>query len=182
MSTRGRELVDGLGAERVVMRLLATELHLRPVRRDDCELLWEWANDPGARAVSFQQDPIPWDTHLRWFEGKLSSATARIYVALIGGTIPLGQVRFEIDGLSATVSASLDAGLRGRGYGSAVIWTGCTELFKTTHVERIDAYVRPENRASLRAFTRAGFRDLGPSLAGGHATVHLDARREEWGS
>jgi RimJ/RimL family protein N-acetyltransferase len=129
--------------------------------------------------MSFQQDPIPWETHLRWFEGKLSSATARIYVALIAGTIPLGQVRFEIDDLSASVSVSLDKSLRGQGYGSAIIWTGCAELFKTTHVERIDAHIKPGNGASLLAFTRAGFRNLGSSRAIGHTAVHLEARREE---
>jgi UDP-2,4-diacetamido-2,4,6-trideoxy-beta-L-altropyranose hydrolase len=180
MSTRGRELVDGFGAGRVVMRLLATGLHLRPARRTDCELIWEWANDPGTRAASFQQGPIPWEEHLRWFEGKLTSETARIYIALIDGMIPLGQVRFEIDGLNATVSVSLDGSQRGRGYGSAVIWTGCTRLFGTTQVENIDAYTKPGNVASLLAFARAGFRNLGSTNVAGNAAIHLGARREEW--
>jgi UDP-2,4-diacetamido-2,4,6-trideoxy-beta-L-altropyranose hydrolase len=180
MSTRGRELVDGLGAGRVVMRLLATGLHLRPARRSDCELIWEWANDPGTRAASFQQGPIPWEEHLRWFEGKLTSETARIYIALIDGMIPLGQVRFEIDGLNATVSVSLDGSQRGRGYGSAAIWTGCTRLFGTTQVENIDAYTKPGNVASLLAFARAGFRNLGSTNVAGNAAIHLGARREEW--
>jgi UDP-2,4-diacetamido-2,4,6-trideoxy-beta-L-altropyranose hydrolase len=182
MSARGRELVDGLGAERVVMRLLAERLRLRPIERDDCRLLWNWANDPAVRAASFQQDRISWEEHSRWFEGKLSSPTARIYVALVDEATPIGQVRFEIDDLSATVSASLDPDARGEGFGSAAIWAACTELFGTTRVERIDAYVRPENGASVRAFRRAGFRNLGPSLASGHAAVHLVARREEWSS
>ncbi len=46
MSDRGRALVDGRGAERVVSVLKKDSLSIRLAQDEDCKLLWEWANDP----------------------------------------------------------------------------------------------------------------------------------------
>ncbi len=56
MSERGRRLVDGGGAERVVSAMQPLILHLRPAERKDCRLLWEWANDPVTRAAAFSTE------------------------------------------------------------------------------------------------------------------------------
>ena len=50
MSQTARQLVDGLGSERVRAALLDRELRLRWARASDCRLLFQWADDPGARA------------------------------------------------------------------------------------------------------------------------------------
>ena len=44
MSRRGRELVDGRGADRVVSAMRPRAIRLRPVESKDCRLLWQWAN------------------------------------------------------------------------------------------------------------------------------------------
>ena len=62
MSERGRKLVDGRGAERVVSAMQPLNLHLRPAERKDCRLLWEWANDPATRAAAFSTGTIPGNT------------------------------------------------------------------------------------------------------------------------
>src|SRR5262249_14791779 len=78
MSTVGRVMIDGGGAERVVT--LLSQLHeephedalqLRLATREDAGLLWQWANDPQTRANSFHQESIPWDQHVSWYTAKL---------------------------------------------------------------------------------------------------------------
>jgi UDP-2,4-diacetamido-2,4,6-trideoxy-beta-L-altropyranose hydrolase len=172
MARRGRELVDGDGAVRVVARMRARMLALRPAASDDCRLLWEWANEPEVRASSFQSEPVPWDDHVAWFEKRLASAHSLLYVAM-NGSDPAGQIRYEFDGDRATVSVSLASAHRGRGFGSEIIRLGSQQLFAASGVTAIDAYVRPENAASLYAFRKAGFIDAGTATVHGVEALHL---------
>jgi len=71
MACRGRELVDGEGTDRVLMRLCGERFRLRRVCEADGRLLWEWANDPTVRRVSFSPEPIPWAQHVNWLKARL---------------------------------------------------------------------------------------------------------------
>ena len=72
MPSRGQALVDGEGAMRVVMHLQGSGVRLRKARLQDREQVWEWANEPKARAASFSpgplaDQPIPFDhAHRLW--------------------------------------------------------------------------------------------------------------------
>lgn len=172
MACRGRELVDGRGAERVCGVIKSCRLMLRPVSDEDCELLWKWANEPSVRAASFSSEPISLDTHRRWFREKVMSDQTYIYIAQDSFGNAAGQIRFDLDGPRATVDASLDRSMRGRGLGQELIWQGTRTLLEATEVQAIDAYVKVENEPSIRAFDRAGYRLLGESSHHGIRVLH----------
>jgi UDP-2,4-diacetamido-2,4,6-trideoxy-beta-L-altropyranose hydrolase len=156
MSQRGRELVDGRGCERVLTAMLSAELNLRHAGKSDCRLLWEWANDPSVRAASFQTAMISWDEHEAWFADKLDNGL--IYIAEDQQGNPVGQ--FRIDRLpngEAKVDVSVAPEKRGCGIAAALIQKAVQAAFRETEFLRLHAYVKPENRASLRAFEKAGF-------------------------
>ena len=67
MSRRGKNLVDGHGAYRVVGAMRALGMRFRRATQKDCELLWKWANDPVTRDNSFSPAKISWDEHRDWF-------------------------------------------------------------------------------------------------------------------
>jgi len=157
MAWNARELVDGLGSIRVWLRLSENFLNLRAATSEDARLIFDWANDPAVRAVSFSSEPIAWENHLTWFTAKLGDANYRIWVAEDKAGTPVGQVRFQIDGDAATVSISLDAGHRGKNRGSLLIWTACRKLFTESAISHVLAYIKPDNNASVRAFEKAGF-------------------------
>lgn len=157
MSRRGRELVDGRGAERVYARLQSEKLTLREVREDDCRLLWEWANDPAVRAVSFSSQPISWEDHVEWFHSKINAPNHVIFIALDDEGTPVGQVRYTLEGNEAVISTSVAAHSRGRGFGSIMIHRADQKLFATLDVKVIHAYIKPDNDPSKRAFTSAGY-------------------------
>ncbi len=173
MSRRGRELVDGRGAERVVSAMRGEGLRLRRVEESDCRLLWEWANEPEVRAVSFSSEAIPWERHLEWFNSRLTDSDAVLYLAMNANNIPVGQVRYQIEGTRAVVSISLAAGFRGKGNGKMALSSGNEELFRNTRATTIDAYVKPHNRAALQLFSRAGFRQEAPALIRGQQAIHF---------
>ena len=172
MSRRGRQLVDGEGVNRVVACLRAESLNLQPVREEDCRLIWEWANDPEARAVSLSSEPIPWETHVKWFAAHRHGPGNLFYLATNSHNIPVGQVRYDISDTEAVVSVNLAKEARGRGYGAALIVAGDQRCFADSPVNLIRAYIKPSNTASARAFERAGYMDDGTSVERGQ-TVRL---------
>jgi UDP-2,4-diacetamido-2,4,6-trideoxy-beta-L-altropyranose hydrolase len=178
LSQRSRELVDGEGAERVRAAICGGDLVLRRVQEKDCRQLWEWANDPEVRPVSFATEPISWEQHLGWFNSKLRDPSAALYLVVNSEGIPAGQVRYEIDDMRAAVSISLAPQFRGKGYGEVVLEMATADLFRTSAVTRIDAYVRPNNSASLRLFTRAGYTRERDTMIRDRQAIHFVLEKE----
>lgn len=179
MALRGRALVDGLGSQRVAMRMRALDLTLREAEDRDSHLIWEWANDPGTRAVSFSQEPIPWERHLEWFRAKTEDPNCRLFVALGPEGLPVGQVRFDQLGRVATVSLCLAPGHRGKGYGRALIWLSSRKMFESSTAESLHAYVKAENVTSARAFAVAGYKESGTASVHGHEALHFCFRKDD---
>jgi RimJ/RimL family protein N-acetyltransferase len=176
MSDRGRHLVDGRGTLRV-LSLMNQQLRIRPAETRDCRTLWVWANDPVVRAASFSEKPIAWETHERWFTRQLQSAVAQIYITENQTGESVGQVRYQIEAQSATLSISLGPTFRGQGLGWMVLLLGIEELFNTSPVETINAYVKPTNKRSLELFRASGFENKGEAEVGGHRAVWFVLRR-----
>lgn len=161
MSHGARELVDGLGSERVRAALLDRELSLRVARESDCRLLFEWAEDPFTRAASFHSAAISWEDHVRWFAERLQDQRSVIYIGENAEGEPVGVVRFQIKGESAALSVNVAPEFRGRGCGRELIAFSTRTLVRAFSVRRIDAFVKPDNQASIRLFETSGFRRAG---------------------
>ncbi len=157
LSAAAQRVVDGWGAERVVAALRGEELFLRPATMEDAERLWRWANDPLTRAVSFRQDPIPWDTHVAWLQSKLAHDRVQMLMAETGTGL-IGVIRFELEAPpSAVVSVTLAPEARGRGWGAKLIVQGTHRFAAVTGTTEVHAFIKPDNRASVVAFERAGY-------------------------
>lgn len=157
MVAAGQSLVDGRGALRVVARLRADLLRLRPATEDDTRRLFEWVNDPVVRETSLSRAPVQWDVHVAWVRRRLDDPDTRLWIVEDGAGSALGQVRFDLHGDTAEISIGLTAAQRGRGLGPAAIDAAVRRLFAETEVARVDARIRPENRASITAFGDAAF-------------------------
>lgn len=177
MSQRAQNLVDGEGSFRVAMQLESSTLKLRRGREDDCKLLWKWANEPEVRAVSFSSELIPWERHVQWFNSKLSASDCIFYIAVNNNDVPIGQVRYDIETEEAVISISIDRKFRDRGYGSSLILLASDKLFRESAVTRINAYIKLDNQASIRAFVKAGFQSMGTTTVRGISAIHLVKNR-----
>jgi len=174
-AARGREIVDGLGAERVVS-FLSNEngIEFRSVKEEDFRMIWEWANDPETRANSFESAAIPWDQHRKWCESKINSAYCSFWVASNPHREQVGVVRFDHHDGEAIISLSVAPHARGRGYGRKIIESACDRLFRSSSANLVRALIKPSNKASIKAFERAGFhRDVGAKLKGQSAEQYL---------
>jgi UDP-2,4-diacetamido-2,4,6-trideoxy-beta-L-altropyranose hydrolase len=152
MAATGATLVDGKGAARVVTRLRAALVDLRPATMDDVDLLLAWANDPATREASFSSAPIGRDEHVAWLERRLRSADAFQLVA------DVGVVRFDVDGDEAVISVVVAPERRGGSWAGALIDAGCRWVSAARpDVTRVVARIKATNEASQRAFAAADF-------------------------
>lgn len=170
-SVNGQKLVDGRGAERVVAFL--SGLQLRRTVESDCELFWEWANEPSARAASFRNKTISWEHHAKWFREKMADPRAILYTATNSDGLPVGEVRYQTEGKRAVISISLGERFRGCRCGHKILTIAIEEFFRDSEAESIDAYVKPTNEPSLKLFAAAGFVRVSPAVIEGQEAVHF---------
>jgi len=157
-ASRGREMVDGLGAQRVLSRFVKEEeLDFHPVTEADFELLWVWANDPVTRANSFESSPIPWERHTDWCRAKMLDSACSFWTVTNTNLEKIGVVRFDCQGIASTISVSVAPAARGKGCGKKIIAAACDRIFASSGVNLVRALIKPANKASVGAFQHAGF-------------------------
>jgi UDP-2,4-diacetamido-2,4,6-trideoxy-beta-L-altropyranose hydrolase len=156
LGERARTIVDGDGVRRILAAMQGAELDLQPATVDDAEMIWQWANDPVIRQSSFNADPIPWETHLAWYNARLADRDGEFWIAWRYGTA-IGQVRFTCDGDTATISVSLAPSARGQGWGPALIGRASRRLLAIRPVRTLIALIRQDNEPSRKAFALAGY-------------------------
>lgn len=180
LGSRAGALVDGRGVPRVVQKMRSRRLTLRLAEAEDEDRILEWANDPLSRAASFRSDPIPQAEHRRWWHAALANPDLSLLLAELDGQA-LGFVRFNLGGPapagwpdSAEIGINLNPDFRGAGWASALIEKATAAYLrdKSSHSgqenlaatpSRVHAWIKRENRASLRAFQAAGYRLLEPT-------------------
>jgi UDP-2,4-diacetamido-2,4,6-trideoxy-beta-L-altropyranose hydrolase len=134
---------------------LNCDLVLRDACPSDLMLLWQWRNDPMVRAMSFSSEAITLIQHEDWFARKLADTNCFLFI-IQENFQPIGQIRFEGE-YDFEVSFSLSEQMRGKKYATPSIILGIQTLCDRTNVQSINAYIRPDNYASVRAFGRSGF-------------------------
>ncbi len=163
--------MDGLGSERVCGALLDRELKLRLVNEGDRRRLFDWAQDPAARAASFRSATISWEGHVRWFSERLQDRDSVIYIGENAAGEPLGLVRFQIKGEVAVLSVNVAPEVRGIGWGRKLIAFATHSWVREHSVRRIDAFVKLGNDASVRLFDAIGYRRAGVQHVAGQGAL-----------
>ncbi len=157
MVKRGNSIVDGQGAARVARRLYSSAFEFREATSSDSSLLLKWRNEAFVRQNSFSSNVVTAEEHDSWFSNVLQSQSDLWIVE--NQSEPIAQVRMDFDQrlLEATISISLDAKVRGQGWGTLIIEKACRQVFNSDDVDEIVAMIKPDNSASVRAFEKAGF-------------------------
>lgn len=170
MGMAGQSVVDGAGCFRVLNELGLDRIHFREAKKDDVDLIYRWANDPDVRRASFRSDPIPRVDHEAWYAARLADPGALLWIATNTSAIPIGIARFALEVDRAIISVALDPAARGRKYGVVLIREASKRLLGRG-IPRIDAFIRPTNSASLRAFHDAGYVQVESTTVSGQAAL-----------
>ena len=132
-------------------------VYLREATLQDMDLIYEWANDPLVRNNSFNSEPIPYETHVKWYDRIMSDESVLQFI-LMDEDIPVGQIRLNIDGDEAEIGYSIASDYRGKGYGHKVLQLVAEEVKKKyPDIRCLVAKVKPENIASSKLFEHEGY-------------------------
>lgn len=155
-------IVDGRGVERVSTVLGANRdmpIVIRNAMADDEALLLEWANDPQTRQNAFNPQAISAQAHHDWFTKRLNRPDhCVLFIAETESGIPIGQIRFEREGLEWEISYALAPMFRGVGLGRPMLDRAIQHLRGQRPVISLLGQVKIDNPASSKIFTALGFR------------------------
>lgn len=157
ISARALAMVDARGVQRVGGMLVPPLITVRVAQEEDCDSLYEWRNADETRRYIFDSASIPLETHRAWFRKTLVNPDRILLIGEIDGS-PVGVVRYDCDGEEALISVYLVPGGQGQGVGTELIRCGSRWLREhRAEIKRINAEIKRENVASLRAFEQAGY-------------------------
>lgn len=132
------------------------ELTYRFAAKEDVDTYFKWVNNPQVRANSFNQDPIPYEDHVKWFYSRIASPSSFLYLFFNAESQPVGQVRIDKGG-ETIIDISVDEHFRGRSYSSEILKAACTDYLLRSAGDTIFSYVKKTNPASYKSFVKCGF-------------------------
>jgi UDP-2,4-diacetamido-2,4,6-trideoxy-beta-L-altropyranose hydrolase len=158
---RGKTLVDGRGASRIVSHCLRTFLDkstfLRRATVNDMDKVYELSNDREVRKHSFHTDLIDPETHKKWFLNKINNPHCLLLIAEINNRF-LGQLRFDAENHRAIISISVVGEYRHLGAGCLMFQKGLSYLKKCCpDLKFISAFVKKDNDVSKAFFKKLNF-------------------------
>ncbi len=132
------------------------KLIIMPAVAEDCRMLWEWRNDGETRKMSFSSEFIPYEKHEEWFKNALQNPNRKVLI-ICDENEKIGMIRFDISGEEAEININISPNKRGMGYGTVALAETCEYAFRNFGISKVVAKIKPENVASIKSFSKAGF-------------------------
>ena len=134
---------------------MSETITFRPLESKDLMLLLEWTNEPETRLNSFNTNQITLKEHTAWFNKTIQNPNAVYFICQVN-KIAAGLVRFDINENYTTVGINISSVFRGQGLSSTFL-KECSKLYFLDNNLTINAFIKPVNIASLKAFEKAGY-------------------------
>ena len=132
-------------------------MFMRIARREDVDSVYNLANDPIIRQMSFSSNNIAYEDHVRWFEKKINDPNCLFYLFFDGINL-VAQIRFERYSYdSAKVSISIALSYRGQGLAKDFMAEALAAACAKWRLSEVRALVKVDNVASNKFFLKCGF-------------------------
>ena len=130
-------------------------MEVRRATMDDAPYVLEWRNDPQTVAMS-KTGAVAVHDHFVWFAKSIDNQDRDLFIAWENGR-RVGMVRFDRVDDVWLVSINIAPNERRKGYASSALRRAIEEVGN----RHLLAEIKPDNLASIRAFKRCGFRQVG---------------------
>ena len=141
-------------------------VHLRPIRREDSGLLYEWITDRELVLLNSSYWPVSEIDHEKWLESMLirrSDLVIFVIEDLDGHALGTCQL-VNINWIHRSAELQIRIGVKtnqGRGLGTAAVKMLCEFGFEDLGLRRISLFVWAGNLRARRAYEKAGFLEEG---------------------
>lgn len=163
MRRKAYALCDGRGADRVAEMLTGREVAgkavtLRPVCESDCATILGWQSEPGARHFARNASIPTNEEHRDWFRNRIEKTSYPFFIIEADGDAA-GFLRFDPPSHGSADTAEYEIAIlvgnasRGQGIALSALQTANNILAGYRAV----AHVYTENKASEKAFRKAGY-------------------------
>jgi len=151
-------------------------ISLRNVEEYDCLTLWKWRIEPSVRASAFSTKGIKYENHVEWFQNNINNDNCKIWIILLNKITSIGQVRVDFDNAKSTgiVDITIDSNSRKKGYGTLALKKFVKIVFCDIKITKLNAFIKEENSASIRAFEKTGFIKVGTEDKAGNLIVKME--------
>lgn len=148
-------------------------LKFRKANINDVDLYFSWANDQEVRNNSYRSETISFESHVKWFEKKLSSPQTLLLVFEDHFNQPVGQVRIENIKDYSIIGISIDKNHRGKGYAVEILKQSAAYYFSLYPKNYIIAYIKKDNFVSYKSFISAGYEFIDEVIESGVLSYKL---------
>lgn len=139
----------------------APNVTLRPITVEDSADLLAWRNDPLTRDNSRNADAVTQQEHVAWLSRVTADPNRRVWIGVEGG-VPVGTTSaLRDDGGTVEISVTVAPAARGHGLAAVLIRLAVAWAREIWPDARIRAEIKPDNRASRKAFESCGFVETG---------------------
>lgn len=130
----------------------------REVDETDCQILFDWRNDPDVYKYQRNTKPLLWHSHVCWFESRLKTKLTLPFLAYQFGSELVGYARIDEEGKGLFISIIISSSWRKKGIGQQVLSHFIKYMENKFEATTFFAYIHKDNIASSIIFMRTGFR------------------------
>jgi RimJ/RimL family protein N-acetyltransferase len=144
------------------MKVQGQKIALRNMEKADIASKVRWFNDPEVNKTLLMEEKLDLQKSLAWFDKSRSDATRRDFVIESKDGLPIGIMALvHIDNRNGTAECFCVIGEKaywGGGIGTEAHLLLADWGFKNLDLQKIWAYIRPENTAIIKVIGRLGFK------------------------
>lgn len=149
-----------------LVNVLGERVALGPLRRDLVPLYARWINDfATVRTLGLPPAPVSLEAEEAWFAAAATGTDRFFTIYERDGWRPIGTVDLrDVDHRHGTAALGIligEADARGRGLGTEAVRLLLDYAFTALGLHNVMLEVYAYNRAGLRAYEKAGFREIG---------------------
>ncbi len=162
----GSEGAAGADGAAPLVNILGERVALGPLRRDLMPHYLRWVNDFGLAHNFGQVRPLTEEQERAWYDRQVAAEHTATFTVYERATWrPIGTANLNtIDHRNGTATYGVGIGegdCRGKGYGTEVTRLMLDYAFTAVGLHSVMLIAFAYNRAGLRAYARAGFRECG---------------------
>ncbi len=134
------------------------------LREEDARLIMEWRNDPTTLSMALHHTPKVWDSFWKEYQSDYLNPRVSSCGFVRRGSTPVAFLRFRalpadplsLDRRACDISINVSPKERGKGVGTASLKLS-QQIAHQYGYQFVLAEIRPQNKASIVSFERAGF-------------------------
>ena len=137
--------------------MIKNDISIRNAEKTDSNDVFLWRNDRISRVNFFNQEPIEFTSHAKWYQRAMVNPDIVLFIGLLESK-KIGVCRFDIkeENMSAEISINLNPIFRGKNLSKIFLEKSVAKFLNTNKLTLL-AKIKNTNNRSEKIFEKCGF-------------------------